>query len=248
MKFNAFMLMVPVYFMVSVLSPGVTVAQGQPQGRSSRLGWGEWLAQRFKPNPPLPKSPGVTRPVERLCLLAPNHEYQDQGNPIESRLWQDPVFFWTGSVAKVGVRQAGSEALLWTVPVQLDPQAEVQSLRYAGPRLEPGMTYEWGIFLSAADTQPQIFRTFQVMERAERGPVVRAWLREEIALRQTGASPQNRLERRLDFLLERELFADFYQELFFGAVRGQLQRGEQEIVQGILQQFCLPQTQIQGSK
>ena len=191
----------------------------------------------FRRKPPLPDSSGGSRGP--FCLLSPPGTTFNKGT---AELWsQRPSFFWIGRIGKISVREADTDESLWHQSIPFNPNTastELQVLRYGGPALEAGKRYEWQIFEQDSDSAPQLIRPFSILGPEQRGPITRAWMQEQIALARAGATFEEQMLRRGEFVLEHELSADFYQALFLAAVRDQLDEEGRAIVGNAVTEQC----------
>lgn len=198
--------------------------------------WRSRLISIFRRKPPLPQSYGGSR--GQFCLLSPGATLT-QG---ESALWnQRPNLIWTGRLAKVLVKEEGASEVLWQQSSPGNSTGDalgLKSLRYSGPLLEAGKQYEFQAFASSFDTQAQQILTFSILSAAQRGPITRSWLQEQVALRQRGATTGEQTVEQAEFLLDRELSADFYQAWLLASIRGQLDREEEAFIEKAVQAFC----------
>jgi hypothetical protein len=212
---------------------GVTQPAGQPLLLARAEGWTSRFIHRFRRNPPLPTRKGGTR--GNVCLLSPDANYQ-----TGAALWSNEVMLvWKGQIGKVAVQKVGSAEPLWSREVVSQSPDKLNALRYGGPALEPGGSYQWQIFGNATDSEPRQFMRFRLMDEAERAAMTRAWQQRSGVLRQTErSSPEAFMQGRLVFLLERGLAADFYQTLLREFLRGRLDAEGMAIVQGIVAERC----------
>jgi hypothetical protein len=75
-----------------------------------------------------------------------------------------PTILWQGNVGAIGLRRTQEEKVFWVQSVSSSPG--LQSLRYGGPALEPGQTYDWVFFDDAQGKNPLTWQTIAIAPKS----------------------------------------------------------------------------------
>jgi hypothetical protein len=123
-------------------------------------------------------------------------------------IWRDrPIFVWKGKVSTVSVYKfADSQQPIWTT----DRLGSNNTVVYAGEPLQPGTRYIW-----KGETRSAVSQViFQTLAQAERDRVTAQLTQLEMQLQQQKATPEAKLQQRVQFFLEQNLVLDAIQELY----------------------------------
>ena len=122
-------------------------------------------------------------------------------------IWRDrPIFVWKGKAETVSVSNfPESKQTGWTQK-KLE---NVNSVVYSGAPLKPGTRYLWK---AAGDKFSQVI--FQTLEQPERDRVTAELMRLETKLQQQKITAEAKVQQRVQFFLNQNLFLDAIQELY----------------------------------
>lgn len=128
---------------------------------------------------------------------------------ISQRLiWRDrPIFVWKGRAEMISVFDfADPQQPIWT----RDLMGNDNSVVYAGKSLKPGSRYIW-----KAKTGTEISQViFQTLEQSARDQVTAQLMQLETQLNYQKVTPEERVQQRVQFFLNQNLFLDALQELY----------------------------------
>lgn len=127
---------------------------------------------------------------------------------IEQRvMWRDqPIFVWKDQVERVSVSvYPATQAPVW----QRTGLGNVQSVVYSGPLLQPGQQYLWKAQRGSKLTQV----IFEILDQPARAQITAELTQLEARLRRQQATPEARIQQRVQFFLDKNLFLDAIQEL-----------------------------------
>lgn len=181
-----------------------TAAQTTTQATS----WRTIFDTVFNPKEPRDPGPGRVggpRPAE-LCQIAPK-----QG----AKLWNlNPVFVWRGNISAIGLRRATDETVLWRQTASSQPRTSIKQVRYTGPSLQPGQSYEWMFFFEETSKQPMLTVPFQVMDESDRSSMTADLAKLEAQLKAKKASEETVALQRANYFAQHQLWADVLQEIY----------------------------------
>jgi hypothetical protein len=149
-------------------------------------------------------------------------------------IWRDrPIFVWKGKVKTVSVYDvADSQQPVWTT----DRLENNNSVVYAGKPLKPGTRYIW-----KGETGSELSQVvFQTLDQAERDRITAQLTQLETQLQQQNATPDAKIQQRVQFFLEQDLFLDAIQEFY---TVPQPSAELKELQQKIVDQSCPNQPQ-----
>jgi hypothetical protein len=205
----------PLYLTLLMLlilfTPTPGLAQNRPQGFWSDI-WQRIVRSRDQ------EKPRTSRGL--ICPVIP------QLLEHESLLWHNrPTFIWKGNASAIAVYQKSPIGVpLWQKTVKPgDHQAT-----YDGPPLLPGVSYVW----QAQGVSGLTSVGFQILGHPDRQPISLALTQLEAQLRLQKASPDEQVQQRADFFLQRGLLLDAAAELFIpGAPSEDLKQFQQAFIQ-----------------
>jgi hypothetical protein len=115
-----------------------------------------------------------------------------------------PTILWQGKVGAIGLRRAQEEKVFWVQPVSSSPG--LQSLRYGGPALEPGQTYDWVFFDDAQGKNPLTWQTIAIAPKATTNRIFRD-------LSKLPGSGEARTMARVNYLVQEQMLSDAASEV-----------------------------------
>jgi hypothetical protein len=110
-----------------------------------------------------------------------------------------PTILWQGNVGAIGLRRAKEEKVFWLQP--LAPSPGLQSLRYSGPALEPGQTYDWVFFDDAKGKDPLTWQTIAIAPKSTATRILRD-------LNQLPGSGEAKTMARVNYLVQAQMLSD----------------------------------------
>ncbi len=160
----------------------------------------------------------IFRPKRRLggtrgsiCLLTPG--LRPEGMPLSETpfIWNDrPLFVWQKTVARVEVRLAKTNAVVWQQA--LPPQS--QRLLYRGTPLQPGQTYQVVAFgRNRTPLNVGEDAQFTLVDAQQRDKVIQALAATEASSKQQNRSLEEPAIAKAVELANRSLLSDAYQLL-----------------------------------
>jgi hypothetical protein len=201
--------------MLTLLSPSVAPTWAQAQNLTPHSSWAD-IWQRIVRRRDQEK-PRTSRGL--VCPVVPQF--------INQRvIWRDrPIFVWKGEVKTVSLYTvANSQQLVWTK----DLLGNSNSVVYAEKPLKPGTEYIWEAKRGLEFSQVM----FQVLDQPIRDRVTAKLRQLDTKLQQQKATPEARIQQRVQFFLDQNLFLDAIQELFTVPHSSpELKRLQQQIVQ-----------------
>lgn len=147
------------------------------------------------------KDPPTTSRGE-LCLLSP--ALPDR----EVAIWhRQPVFVWQGTIGKMSLVDAQTNATLWTY----EPAEGETSVRYEGVPLRANRSYRWQVFQTNTSDSPVLFPSFQVLPEVNRLLIANG-----LSVAESYAENTDSWRRlaRADYFVSRRLPTDAIQSLF----------------------------------
>ena len=191
---------------------------------------------------------------EDPCMISPvrlgNRNPGDPKDPPQRFvIWDNrPLFLWKASstgdlpITKLEVRQARIDTLIWSKTLPTPEKGELRSLIYEGEPLQRGVTYHWGApsprrWNEGLEVPVRIH--FTVMEQAEYDQVAQELAAMEQAAIAQGKSVVEIQEQRVDFFVERRLWADAFREVYASS------KGDSEAIADLrrkieAENFCPP--------
>jgi|GEM_PF-5906566 len=228
------------------------------------LSWGEiWEILRRQ------KGEGGSRGLygdpEFPCMLAPvrlRNRNPRAPKPKKTRkfvVWDNrPLFLWQApssitkaepanenlTITTLEVRHARRNTLMWSETLPEPEPGELRWRVYAGKPLERGVTYNWGApfpqRLSDFNQELPLRIHFSVMKQEEYDRVARQLAAMERQATAQGKTAAEKLEQRVRFFLEEQLWADALREIYLGSA-GDKTKGSAQLRQRIeAENFCPP--------
>lgn len=186
-----------------ILSPlillplGIELSWAQTQNPTSQSSWDD-IWQRIVRRRDQEK-PRTSRGL--ICPVVPQL--------VEQRvIWRDrPIFVWKGEVKTVSVYAfSDPQPPLWT----LKGLGNSNSVVYAGKSLKPGTRYIW-----QGEKELKVSQViFQMLDQPARDRVTAKLRQLETKLQQQKVPPEARVQQRVQFFLNQNLFLDAIQELY----------------------------------
>ncbi len=161
-----------------------TLAIHPAPAQAQSLSWGDiikWL------------SPKRIAGGSRSPLCIPNRG--EQATVLTVR----PTILWQGNVGAIGLRRSPEGKVFWLQPVSSSPG--LQSLRYSGPSLEPGQTYDWVFFDDAQGKAPLTWQTIAIAPKATTTRILRD-------LNKLPGSGEAKTMARVNYLVQQQMLSD----------------------------------------
>ena len=180
-----------------LLPLGVKPSWAQTQNPTSQSSWAD-IWQRIVRRREQEK-PRTSRGL--ICPVVPQL--------VEQRaIWRDrPIFVWKGEVKTISVYTfSDPQSPMWT-PDRLEKS---NSVVYAGKPLKPGTRYIWQVERGLELSQV----IFQMLDQPARDRVTAKLMQLETKLQQQNATAEARVQQRVQFFLNQNLFLDAIQELY----------------------------------
>ncbi|NJM48647.1 MAG: hypothetical protein HC860_22830, partial [Alkalinema sp. RU_4_3] len=167
----------------------VTTATHPSPAQAQSLSWGDiikWL------------SPKRIAGGSRSPLCIPNRG--EQATVLTVR----PTILWQGNVGAIGLRRAKEEKVFWLQSVSASPG--LQSLRYGGPSLEPGQTYDWVFFDDAKGKNPLTWQTIAIAPKSTMNRILSD-------LNKLPGSGEAKTMARVNYLVQEKMLSDAASEV-----------------------------------
>jgi hypothetical protein len=129
-----------------------------------------------------------------------------------------PTILWQGKVGAIGLRRAQEEKVFWVQPISSSPG--LQSLRYGGPALEPGQTYDWVFFDDAQAKNPLTWQTIAIAPKSTTTRILRD-------LNKLPGKGEAKTMVRVNYLVQEQMLSDAASEVL--AVRSPSQELKQAL-------------------
>jgi hypothetical protein len=115
-----------------------------------------------------------------------------------------PTILWQGNVGAIGLRRAQEEKVFWLQPVSSSPG--LQSIRYSGPPLEAGQTYDWVFFNDAQGKEPLTWQTIAIAPKSTTTRILRD-------LNKLPGRGEAKTMARVNYLVQEQMLSDAASEV-----------------------------------
>ncbi|MBE9032941.1 hypothetical protein IQ266_24705 [filamentous cyanobacterium LEGE 11480] len=176
--------------------------------------WHKIYRTIFGGKPPVPRSPGGSRPPvsDDFCSIVPG-PWQLQGPPM---FQLKPTWIWRGAVKSLNLQSEGQS--IWQKSVNLQPDADgLTRMRYSGPMLEPGKDYRL-VIEKRSGVPPVVLVNFRMVDREERSRLVLQLYRVRELAWQAGKRGQALMRERGEVLTQEQLWLDIVEDILLSNV------------------------------
>lgn len=185
-----------------------SMAIAAPKQPTSQPSWKNFFNRLFGAGEPKDRGwggPGGGRPIDGVCLISPVQLEQVWNN--------QPLFIWQGAWSEIGVRPAGSEAVLWRQGVAGN-RKDLKTALYPEQPLQPGQRYEWVFYFDQTKQNPVYSVPFQIMDEGDRAPITADLQALNTRLKTQRASQEAIALHHANYFAQRQLWADALQAAY----------------------------------